>query len=456
MKRLDWLVLVFILSITRSAAAGTTKIGPPWAAVTINRAIANAHDGDVLLLTGSGIATWTEVVSIPANKGISLLVEKGTNGDWNDTRDARAGTKFPIVITSNQSNAIRIITGPNHSVTRISGFKFRGANSDAVVFVSGQGKGKAPESLGAYRIDNNYFDHIDSEAVIAVHGSTGELTGLVDNNTFDNPHWDNYTIRIRENWKGGTVACYGYDSWARAFSFGNNRFHFIEDNLFINTTEYQRHSISSDGAGGRYVSRFNTFISTLPAHTITPHGTAMASTFIDAHGDGTRGLGTGARGGEIYNNKFFGDSRAVYVNIGLRGGQWLVYDNVFTTLGASKSPIRLTEVRASSTDCWQIQYPSYCWPRIPQCANADARILLHPLPGQIQESYFWNNTRSGIDYAPWVNSTADIRAYIQAGRDYWVAADLADAQSSGLSPNYRPYAYPHPLRNKPASIASKD
>jgi hypothetical protein len=438
-------MIVLTSPSAQCAFAASIEIGPPWAASTINQAIAKAHDGDVVLLIGTGTTTWTDTVRIPGNKGISLVVANGTSGSWNGPHDGRVGTSFPITVTSNQATVIAATIGPKKSLVRISGFKFRGSPSLQVIWVNGQGKGNT--YLGGYRIDNNYFDHVNSSSIVALDGSAGELTGLVDNNTFDNPNWDSYSIRVRETWKGASAACYGYGAWTRKFAFGENQFHFIEDNLFQNTTEYQRHGVSSDGAGGKFVVRYNTFISALPSHTPTSHGPAGSPDFIDAHGDGTKGLGTGARGGEIYQNRFLGSRLTVGRDINLRGGQWLVYDNTFATLGYSTSPVNLTEYRASTTSCWQMQYPSLCWPAEPQCATAENASSLYPLPGQIQGTYIWNNTYRGIAYGPAVDKEAGVPVYIQPKRDYWATADLAEAKSAGLSLNYRSYAYPHPLRN---------
>jgi hypothetical protein len=449
-------VLVFLvfLSFPAFASSSTVQIGSPWAASTINKAIVDARDGDVILLVGRGTATWTEVVSIPPTKGITLMVEQGTNGSWNENRDGRVGSSFPIVVSSNQSIVISVLCGANNSLTRISGFKFGGHSPLAVVAVSGHGLGRS--DTGAYRIDNNYFDHNSSSAVIALDGGNGELDGLVDNNTFNNPYYDNYTIRVRETWKGSSSSCYGYNSWIRDFTFGTSRFHFIEDNLFKNTTEYQRHSVSSDGAGGRYVVRYNTFITSVPAHTLTPHGVAIATDFIDAHGDGTQGLGAGARGGEVYRNTFSGVSSGVHQNIGLRGGQWLVYDNTFSSLGHATSPIHLTDIRASSIDCWQVQYPSLCWQGEPQCATTKAFDSLYPLPGQIRDTYFWNNTFQGRSYAPVIDAARDVPVFLVNNRDFRVSDDVLDAQNHGLSANYHPYTYPHPLRDPQSSLSSND
>jgi hypothetical protein len=424
MRLKNWITLALFVILPSTLQAAVTQIGSPWAASTINAAITNARDGDIIELTGSGSVTWTSQVIIPDTKGITLRVQNGTN-------TPKGSANFPITVTTNYG--VVIFCSDFKSVTRISGFKFRG-NPGEVITVDGRGRGT--DTLGAYRIDNNYFDSNSSSSIIYLSGGSGELTGLIDNNTFHDPNDDNYTIRIRETWKGSSTTCYGYDSWKREFLHGGNRFHFIEDNLFQNDNVYQRHSVSSDGAGGRYVVRYNTFNATVSG----------SPDYIDAHGDGCQGLGVGARGGEIYGNSFQGLSSSVGRNMNLRGGWWLIYDNTFATLGYGSSPIILSDYRASASDCWQVQTPSLCWPGEPQCATTSNFASLYPLPGQIQHTFTWNNVYKGSSRSPEIISDDYIPNYIQFNRDVFVASSLADAKSKGLNTGYAPYTYPHPLR----------
>ena len=414
-----------VLVFGKGSFAATIQIGSPWTVSTINAAIAAANDGDIIELTGSGTVTWTQTVTIPNTKGITLTVAGGTNTPKN-------AANFPIVVTSTQDPVIQLNIGINNSLTRISGFKFKGGNqSSTFIQVVGHGLGKSPYN-GAYRIDNNYFD-VTGE-VIMLNGASGELTGLTDNCTFHDSGADIYVIRI---WGDGSGPCYGQDSWARPFSFGDSHFHFIEDNLFENVTRCARHYVSSDGAGGRYVVRHNTFNATY----------ACGMDYIDAHGDGTQGLGIGARGGEICGNTFLGTDTGVGRNINIRGGQWLIYDNTFTSLGWGSAPMHFTDYRAWQATCsGQVQYPSPCTPGIPQCATPADFATWYPLPGQVHGTYVWNNAYSGSSRAPFVIPDNYVPTYIQPNRDYWVATNLADAKSKGLSAGYMAYSYPHPLR----------
>jgi hypothetical protein len=437
------LSLVFLMTLPAWSPAATRQIAAPWSASAVNSAIASASDGDVIELTGSGTVAWNDTIRIDG-KGITLRVAGGTN-------TPKSAAIFPIVVTSNRSPAILINTAANKSVVRISGFRFLNpspeSGADAFIHVTGMGRGSS--NAGAYRIDNNYFDTIRTSACIALAGADGEQTGLIDNNTFhDHTYGSAMTVRVREDWTGGHATCYGHDSWVRLFLFGSNRFHFIEDNLFEHTGSAGHHDVVSDGSGGRYVVRYNTFSNTYPNSEID---------YIDAHGDGTQGLGTGARGGEIYNNTFLGTGSSVGRNMNIRGGQWLIFNNTFTTLGYGLTAIHFTEYRAWSAACGQLQNPSLCNPGVPQCATAAHVAAWYPLPGQIRGSYLWNNLHGGVNQAPYLPSEPYLSTYLQEGRDYWVCASLADAKSKGLSVSYTPYTYPHPLTQgsqpSPAAVA---
>ncbi len=284
---------------------------------------------------------------------------------------------------------------------------------------------------GAYRVDNNYFDHTNGNQIIFHDGSAGELTGLIDNNTFLDVGVNQsvYVIMVRESYKGGTASCYGWDAWQRPFTYGSANFLFVEDNLFSRPSTEGRHDVSSDGAGGKYVVRYNVFSRTF--------NSGYQLDYIDAHGDGTPGLGTGARGGEFYGNTFQGSSSAVGRNFSIRGGQFLIYDNTFT----QGTPIAFTEYRASTLDCHQMQTPSACNAGVPQCATPSNFSSWYPLPGQIRQTYIWNNKLNGTLASPIVNSENYVSTYVQSNRDFFVSSSKPAALAS-----YVPFAYPHPLR----------
>jgi hypothetical protein len=419
-------IAISILLLTPLAAScGTLTVGPSDCSdVAVNNAIASANNGDTVRLTCSGTTTWNNTVTIPNTKAVTIM------GPGINTPKSLA--KFPLIIvfsTTQIASAIQINCQNNMPSVRITGLKFQGSTPGHYIMVQGSGMGTS--GLGAYRIDNCYFDTLNADTVIYLNGSSGELTGLTDNCTFHDCYEDNYSIRVRETYKGSSSGCYGYDSWQRPFNFGDNHFHFIEDCLFEAINRYNRHYVSCDGAGGRYVVRHCTLNSQL-------QGTSPD--YIDAHGDGTQGLGTGTRGGEIYGNTFMGKTGAVGRNINLRGGQFLIYNNSYSTNGNGNTPIHMTEYRASTVDCWECQNPSLCNPGVPQCATLSDFSTWYPLPGQIRKTYLWNNTLNGVNQTADVAPENYVATYIQAKREYFVSS----GQPAALA-GYTPYIYPHPL-----------
>jgi hypothetical protein len=446
MKRIV-LIGLMVVSATALAQAAVITVGPSdCSAATINAAISasTTHDGDTVLLTCKGSVTWTATVTIPSTKGITLQVQGGTN-------TPKTSGSFPLTVTgASNLTAIVATIGPSHAVTRISGFRFTNSGTpDPFLEITGQGTGT--DGLGGFRIDNNYFDTVSGNRMVAVWSNGGNLFGLIDNNTFHNVYRANdtsygpYNIQIWNYWHpSGSNQCWGCDGWSNNdFAYGSAKFVFIEDNLFEQTASapgHMRHYISSE-LGGRYVSRHNTFTNNYPDKNADLH---------DAHGLClVSSNGAGSRGGEIYANTIsgIGYDRAMQ----LRGGSWVIFDNVIAPGGGS--PIEFDEYRAegagtcdTTNNLTPIAPP---WP-VPAGAqwSASAPWIASvtdgshwPLPQQIFNTFVWNNKApSGTVINPVAASSLEA-VYIQNNRDYFAAA----AKPAGIS-SYTPYTYPHPLQ----------
>ena len=465
------------------AQAATVTVGPSdCSAAMVNAAISasTTHDGDTVLLTCTGTVTWTSTgtagwsnqvgaqsyaVSIPATKGITLAVQGASNAN-------KSSPTFPLTVNVTSPNIAAVIAniGPGNSLTRITGFKFTNSGT-ANGFISVVGAGTGNTGLGGYRVDNNYFNGISAyNGVISVwsgrNGTTGNLFGLIDDNTFYNifnagdTAYGPYNIQIWNFWKPGTGnQCWGCDGWTNNdFAYGSVNQNFIEDNLFDQEASaggHMRHYISSE-LGGRYVSRHNTFINNYGDTNADLH---------DAHGlCAVDSNGVGSRGGEIYANTITGTG----YNRGtvLRGGSWLVYDNVITAGGGN--PIELNEYRAEASSASECAVDSALglmppWP-IPAGAgwgtndpwksdvSSDASNpgQFHPLPQQIFNSYMWNNkTPGGATINPVVPVDGALTHYIIANSDY----TFGGTKPAGIS-SYAPYNYPHPLRGNAGSAPS--
>lgn len=413
------LLFVSIVFIPFAAWGATITVGPSdCSAAAVNQAIVAASDGDTVSLSCSGTVTWTATINVPNTKGIKLI------GPGNNS--PKTSASFPLIITSNQSPAIALVVGPQRSLYRISGFQFQGSGSGTYLSITGVGTGQS--GLGAFRIDNNLFTGLHAQPVIWNKSSQGALYGLIDSNTFRDNGTDNLTIAFWEFYQPPPSLCWGKDSWDRPFSFGSASFNFVEDNLFEQLTVYQRHYVEHE-MGGRSVIRYNTFNAQFPG----------VPDYIDAHGDCLSNTnGRGSRGGEIYRNTFLGTSSSVGRDINLRGGQWLIYDNTFTTRGYASSSIKFTEYRASTIDSRQCSSTSRCSDPPASVTNNPS---FYPLRDQIQETFTWNNIFSSQNETPDVSDENYVPFYIQANRDYWVSTSQPAALSS-----YVPYTYPHPLR----------
>jgi hypothetical protein len=417
-------------SLFISLARTTDTILSNVSSSALTNAIASAVDGARIWLSATGSITWSNSIALANTKGLQII------GPGSATV---GGGVWPLTVVNTNRPCIAITCETNLSLYRVSGLKFQNSQQNAASdgqwfdsFISLRGRGLGRQTNGAYRIDNNYFDQVGNNTTIGLDGSTGELTGLTDHNTFFDVGQNTvvYVIRIRELWKGGTASCWGYDSWARAFSYGTARFHYIEDNSFLRPNTEGRHDVACDGAGGKYVIRNNTFNRS--------YTSAYQMDYIDAHGDGTPGLGRGTRGGEIYNNIFQGGSSSVGRDINLRGGTWLVYSNLFGTY----ANMQLTEYRASTADCSQLDSPSICNPTVPQCVTAANFATYYPVPGQITNTFFWANVMGAAAQTPAVDGTSYVSTYIAQNRDYWVS----NAMPSQLT--YTAFAYPHLLEDE--------
>jgi len=451
--------------------AATVTVGPSdCSAATVNAAISasTTHDGDTVVLTCSGTINWASTgttswsssagyaVSIPATKGITLMVQGASNSN-------KSTPTFPLTVNvASNVSAIIANIGASNSPTRISGFKFTNSGTaDGFITLVGAGTGK--DGTGGFRVDDNYFNGVSAyNGVISIwsgrNGTNGNLFGLIDNNTLFNIYnagdtsYGPYVIQIWNFWHPGSGnQCWGCDGWSNNdFVYGSVNQNFIEDNLFdqeASASGHIRHYISSE-LGARYVSRHNTFVNNYSDANADLH---------DAHGlCAVDSNGVGSRGGEIYANTITGTGydRATQ----LRGGSWLVYDNVITS-GAGNS-IELNEYRAQASSASQCNTTSALvlmppWP-VPASASWGANDpwrsdvsndtsnpgQYHPLPQQIFNSYMWNNkTPAGAAINPVVPADGALTHYVIANSDYFASSSKPSALSA-----YTPYTYPHPLR----------
>lgn len=434
-----------------SACTGTDS---PWTCTPDRESIAACiagtgcfgfASGDTINVSdgGDGAETWSSQLII--TKGVNLIGPGKSNLTITSGFACAACTN-----TFSTSNYLIVYNPSNPSLNepfRLSGFTIDTNGICGGVMLTG---GTTTNKLTQVRIDNNEIKNADSP-----NGSMrgvlvcGVVYGVIDNNVFtdneksidsygtDRPMWEDLSVEL------GTANSIYY-----------------EDNVFNSWSSFH-----SSGAGGRYVSRFNTY-------TLTHSGNGE-QTIFDLHGN-QNGGNYGTMQGEIYKNT---------VN---------AYDNFcFNQRGATARYWGNVILRNSKTFRHWIgeEYADELYP----AAND---FLMH-----VTNSYYWSNTVDGStlysgdsrydvtdccnaidendDYYIQVssfNGTVGVgvgtRSQMDAistctnGVGYWVTDEgtwntsgsgeqgrLYKCNSNSWVLSYTPYTYPHPLRNEADTTA---
>jgi hypothetical protein len=254
------------------------------------------------------------------------------------------------------------------------------------------------------------------------------------------------------------ITCFGYNefTWNNfTFAFGSADNMYIEDCTFTISD-----SAFEGGLGGRYCARYNTFTFSNPSSGLFP--------WFDVHGNQDN-LAT--MGMESYENTVSAGSSNVAI-ADLRGGKCLVYNNSVTTSGNVSLGIR-EEVLDSSS---------------PPATASDGQ------PQHISSTYVWGNKKNTVvtpygsitgtvDYGgakglvPQLNRDAWVQgasfdgttgvgmgllaarpATCTKGVGYW-ATDTKTlyraAATNTWEEYYKPYTYPHPLREEGEEMENK-
>lgn len=373
------------------SASGDRLTAKSPSSIDIQAAIDGARDGDVVKIP-AGSATWTSNVSIPSNKGISLI--GAGRGETNITLG-----RYRLTLHTREAN----------SPVRVSGFRF----------INGPGSALAINSrdMGAknWRID--HCEWVDN-APIAIFVS-GFTWGVIDNCNFPNIE---RAIFIEFRCNGLDRSIPGDYSWEQPITMGGPDAVYIEDCYFHNDISYPGQVIDMR-AGGRYVFR---------------HNTVRGWMGVETHSGCTPGF-RNPRWAEIYENDFDVTPLTRWLAVWFRGTNGVCFNNRFS--GAYTTPI-------------QFDYEMAC-PRPEDCARPWPRpeSMVYPAPDQIgagrsaqgwgsphaldeAKLWIWANTHNGNPTMPLYTSCEKSAELIRLGRDYFLSAP------SG----YAPCAYPHPLR----------
>jgi len=286
------LVLALALLGAGHSRAATINAASPSRA-DVSTAVTAASNGDTILIP-DGFATWTNTLTVT-----KWLTFQGAGIDQTILTMAIPGSSASLPGLLLQGNGYNQVTG----------ITFNGSNmlaNPAVTIWSGS----------ACRIYECKF--IDCEKGAYIWGPFGVL----DHNEFVNCH---LSVRVY----GVVFGCYNWDTYY-PIAFDSTNYLFLEDNTFslnssIPTAKGTVHAFISSGQGSSLVARNNLF--SWNYHAISP--------IVDWHGDN----GDGTRGSlsvQFYSNVVSCVAPgALYVSGDARGGQSLLYSNVWTGLKAS-------------------------------------------------------------------------------------------------------------------------
>ena len=186
----------------------------------------------------------------------------------------------------------------------MTGFTFRGGVATAE---DTNGEIRCTGISHSFRIDHCTFDQLHGVG-LAVNGF---LWGVIDHCRFNTQRMHPITVQ-HKNWNGKSD---GNGSWADDPYWGTERFIFIEDNVFEDTSSVGTGVDSFEGA--RFVVRYNHF-----------HNTRLVM-------HGTEGQGRGAKQVEEYNNTYVNDSPSAAGQI--RSGSIITHDNTWTNVADGHS-----------------------------------------------------------------------------------------------------------------------
>jgi hypothetical protein len=250
--------------------------------IDVSSALTLAKDGDIVKVP-AGVVTWTSTLYITKNVTFlgagasSTIITNGITG---------ASSRPPLVKIDLARNL----------PFRMSGFTFRGGVATAA---DTNGEIRINAASHSFRIDHCTFDNLHGTYL----GIAGFVWGVIDHCLFK-LHSDHPITICHNTWNGAT---FGNGAWADDAYWGSEKFLFVEDNVFDNSTD----KCAIDAfEGARFVIRHNQF------HNCD----------VTAHG--SEGQGRGTKQVEEYSNSFVYDSGAGAA-AQLRSGSLLTFNNTY-------------------------------------------------------------------------------------------------------------------------------
>jgi|CXWL01.1.fsa_nt_gi hypothetical protein len=372
---------IMVLCIAAAASAADI-IAASCSSTAVQEAINSAADADTVYIP-AGTCVWTEQVTIPSTKGITL-------------QGAGQGVTIIQGMSTTASTLVVNVTS-GHALTRVTGLTMDAngvTKTGTVGWISLIGSG-----LDVFRVDHVTVNDLRSRGILVLAGG-GELGGLIDH----------VTINMPNNGSAQGIAIYSTGPevdtpYSRAFTPGTNKSIYIEDSTF--NYDYRGDSAMDASAGARFVFRYNTLTNT----NVEWHG---------ADSGGYRGVHTF----EVYRNKF---ASSVSMRMQFhRSGAGVSFDNTYT---GAYSGLNLSVYRArpqtyvakygqcDGSSAWDgnVGAPGAPgWPCLDQTGytftqNSGGSYTSNPL-------YAWKNTRNGVEVAP---TPSEVTAYLVENRDFF-------------------------------------
>jgi hypothetical protein len=357
----------------------------------VQTAIKAAKGGDTVVVP-AGTVTWNTRLSVAkaitlqgAGIGQTIITNiqgTGAKGTPNDGRYLTMG-----------------ITAPSGSRVRVTGFEFRGNRTASGIMMSGGDFGVETQ------IDHCKFSEFRGRGVI----THGLISGLVYANEFV----DNYKMIDTYAWTQMNT------SWQTPLTLGTTKCVVIEDNTFTYTNggwyPASAACTSSVGLGGRATFRHNTWTNN--------HQNLKFFPINDAHGNQqpvnrttNRGKHRGTRQLELYGNTFTNNAGSTCMArpVHLRGGDIVMFDNIYTGGGGFDNKVYLQEEDGPSRFNYLTTYPGY-----------DQDNL-----------YVWNNKVKGSLMTDFHTAAPSDLTFIIEGANIFFSQ----------RPKYTPLPYPHPWR----------
>lgn len=374
-------VMVLCLAVTSQAA---DIIAASCSSAAVQEAINSAANADTVQVP-AGTCVWTDQVTIPNTKGITLQ---------------GAGQGVTIIQgTSTTTHTLGVSVANGNELTRITAMTFD-ANEVKKVGIGAGCIGVGGLGLNVFRIDHVTVSNLQSRGIIIYAINGEELGGLIDHVTINAPN--------KGNVQGVSIVGAGAlvnTPFSRGFTPGTDRAIYVEDSTF--NFGYPNDGVLDAYGGARFVFRYNTIMNS----TIGWHG---------ADSGEYRGVHTI----EVYRNIW---SSSIGTRLQFhRSGAGVSFHNTYTGAygGLNLSVYRARPQSYSSTyracdgtSPWDgnvgaLGAPG--WPCLDQTGytftqNASGSFTSNPL-------YAWKNTNNGVEVPP---TPSEVPAYLVENRDFF-------------------------------------